>query len=201
MVSTVSNTTTRTEMQCERILNAAEACFIKFGFHAASMSNICEAAGMSPGLVYRYFDNKSTIIKSIINRQLERSLMDIAELLAGTDLVTIIMSFFSDKGSESRKPINPALYLELIAEATRNGDIRAAVESSDAVSRNGLRSWLQKLADDRGAEPSDEELNINTFTIQCFLDGLAIRAARDPDLDPAIIEAGIRRFLPPLLAS
>ena len=40
------------------ILDAAKKCFIEHGFHAASMANIAETAGMSPGLIYRYFENK-----------------------------------------------------------------------------------------------------------------------------------------------
>ena len=56
----------RAQTQCERILNAAKHCFIKYGFHAASMANIADAAKMSAGLIYRYFANKNSIILAII---------------------------------------------------------------------------------------------------------------------------------------
>ena len=35
--------------QRERILTAAQECFIGHGFHAASMASIAETAGMSAG--------------------------------------------------------------------------------------------------------------------------------------------------------
>ena len=61
----------RAARQRERILDAAEKCFIESGFHAASMAHIAQTAGMSAGLIYRYFDSKATIVKAIIERHLE----------------------------------------------------------------------------------------------------------------------------------
>ena len=60
----------RAEMQRNRILDAAQHCFIEHGFHAASMASIADTAGMSAGLIYRYFENKSAIILAIVDRQL-----------------------------------------------------------------------------------------------------------------------------------
>src|SRR5690606_14944113 len=76
----------RAEAQRSRILNAAQQCFIEHGFHAAGMALISAAAGMSPGLIYRYFENKNAIILAIIERQLDEARADIAALQSGTDL-------------------------------------------------------------------------------------------------------------------
>jgi len=54
----------RAAKQRERILDAAEACFIRHGFHAASMAHIAQTADMSAGLIYRYFDGKAAIVKA-----------------------------------------------------------------------------------------------------------------------------------------
>ena len=61
----------RAAKQRERILDAAEVCFIQHGFHAASMAGIAQTADMSAGLIYRYFDSKAAIVKAIIERHLE----------------------------------------------------------------------------------------------------------------------------------
>jgi AcrR family transcriptional regulator len=55
-------------------------CFIEHGFHAASMANIAEAAQMSAGLMYRYFDNKNAIVLAIVERQLEEKRAGIRQL-------------------------------------------------------------------------------------------------------------------------
>ena len=46
----------------QRILEAAMRCFCENGFHSASMQQICAAANMSPGGVYRYFASKDAIM-------------------------------------------------------------------------------------------------------------------------------------------
>ncbi|MGD8359415.1 MAG: helix-turn-helix domain-containing protein, partial [Lysobacterales bacterium] len=68
--TTRERTATRKQAQRERILSAAQACFVESGFHAASMANIAETAEMSPGLIYRYFESKNAIILAIIDKQL-----------------------------------------------------------------------------------------------------------------------------------
>src|SRR5271165_1232481 len=61
----------RAAKQRERILDAAECCFIQHGFHAASMAHIAQTAKMSAGLIYRYFASKAAIVMAIIERHLE----------------------------------------------------------------------------------------------------------------------------------
>src|SRR4051812_17630808 len=43
------------------ILAAAQRCFVRSGFHGASMQDICAEAGMSPGNLYRYFPSKEAL--------------------------------------------------------------------------------------------------------------------------------------------
>src|SRR5690242_15568423 len=50
------------------ILDAAERCFARAGFHQASMQDICSEAGMSPGNLYRYFPSKEALIAGICER-------------------------------------------------------------------------------------------------------------------------------------
>src|ERR1044072_6668446 len=50
------------------ILEAAQTCFARSGFHQTSMQEICTEAGMSPGNLYRYFRSKEEIIAGIAER-------------------------------------------------------------------------------------------------------------------------------------
>ena len=59
---------TRTEIPTDRrqqILQAAMICFAKRGFHQASMHDISEQAGISVGLIYRYFESKEAVISAM----------------------------------------------------------------------------------------------------------------------------------------
>lgn len=54
-----SHAAARAETQRLRILDAAQRCFIAHGFHAASVSGIAAEAGISQGLMYRYFESSA----------------------------------------------------------------------------------------------------------------------------------------------
>src|SRR6201988_371274 len=51
-----------------KILDAAFVCFAKRGFHQASMHDISAEAGISVGLIYRYFQNKEAVISAMADR-------------------------------------------------------------------------------------------------------------------------------------
>src|SRR5437899_5551697 len=51
-----------------QILDAALVCFAKRGFHQASMHYISAEAGISVGLIYRYFENKEAVISAMADR-------------------------------------------------------------------------------------------------------------------------------------
>ena len=70
----------------ERILDAARVCFSERGFHGASISAIAEVAGMSQGLIYRYFTNKAAIIRAITDEQREERREALAGMGVGADL-------------------------------------------------------------------------------------------------------------------
>ena len=52
----------------EHILDAAEHCFARAGFHRTTMHDICREAGVSPGALYVYFDSKEALIAGICER-------------------------------------------------------------------------------------------------------------------------------------
>ncbi len=54
------------------ILQAAMQCFVRDGFRGASISDICAAAGISPGHLYHYFPGKEAIIGAMAETRLGR---------------------------------------------------------------------------------------------------------------------------------
>ena len=45
----------------EHILDAAERCFAKAGFHRTTMQDICKTADVSAGALYVHFDSNMSI--------------------------------------------------------------------------------------------------------------------------------------------
>ena len=81
----------RQEAQRARILEAARKCFSEQGFHGAGMSAIAKEAGMSQGLIYRYFTNKAAIIQAITEEQRARRTEDLCAIGTFDDLVERLM--------------------------------------------------------------------------------------------------------------
>jgi AcrR family transcriptional regulator len=65
--------------QEKRVMQAAQRCFSKKGFHRTSMDDILEESGMSAGALYTYFDGKEQIIEGIATTAVEQ-LSKIAKL-------------------------------------------------------------------------------------------------------------------------
>jgi len=51
-----------------QILDAAIVCFAKQGFHLTSMHDISAQAGISVGLIYRYFENKEALVNALYQK-------------------------------------------------------------------------------------------------------------------------------------
>jgi AcrR family transcriptional regulator len=188
----------RAEAQRERILEAAQACFVEHGFHAANMSGIAESAGMSAGLIYRYFASKNEIILAIIERQLELTRAEIAKLHGSADLVLDIWkSMFQPVSNGNR--MQPGLYAEMSAEAARDAQIGAAVACSDRLLRDEVGEWLARDRGLGGIGLTPAHSRNVSLLLQCLVDGLRLRQLREPDLDPALVKRALRELLAPWL--
>lgn len=188
----------RARAQCDRILDAAQQCFIEHGFHAASMANIADAAHMSAGLIYRYFENKNAIILAIIQRQLQGARADIATLQSDTDIAALIVRLFTRWRDGDPKVMNPALFLEMSAQASRDPQIAQAVHDADRVSEADASQWLQRVARAQ-AWDTPEEIRVRALILRCFIEGLAVRTVREPDLDLAVLAESVQLLVQQLL--
>jgi AcrR family transcriptional regulator len=189
----------RANTQRNRILDAARCCFIRHGFHAASMAEISAAAGMSPGLIYRYFENKNAIVLAIIAGQLEEARADIATLRSGTDLVPRIAELFARWRGGDPRVMNPALFLEMCAQSSRDPQIARALDEAERIRGEDFRAWIRQSARDAGQEPGEDEVRRRALALQCFIEGLAVRAVREPALEPQVLADSLKLFIPRLL--
>ena len=71
----------------DHILDAAEQCFGRAGFHRTTMHDICSEAGVSPGALYVYFDSKEALIAGISERDRAEFAERFAKLAAAPDFL------------------------------------------------------------------------------------------------------------------
>jgi AcrR family transcriptional regulator len=66
----------------ERIIDAAEACFQRFGVTKTTIEDVATAAGVSRATIYRYFDGRDDIILGALLREASRFLDRLGDRLA-----------------------------------------------------------------------------------------------------------------------
>jgi AcrR family transcriptional regulator len=195
----VRNTGERAQAQRERILRAAKRCFVEHGFHAASIADIARTAEMSAGLIYRYFDSKDAIVRGIVDRQMEeaRGLLD--AIGSAEDLVAAILDHFERWSRPQDEEMNAALFLEMAAEATRDPRVAEVTRAADAVVRARLQEALVRSVRATGRELDVETAERRVLALQCVIEGLLVRAVRQPDLDRATLRACLEAALAGLI--
>ena len=171
----------KSEAQRNRILDAAQRCFAESGFHAATMATIAETAGISAGLAYRYFPGKDAIVLAIIERQLTTRRERIATLPGRANLVDRMIEAFRD----------------MSAEATRVPQVAAAIECSDRLTQSDFRAWLERPLHEGGMGLSPAEARTEALVLQVFFEGMIVRAAREPGLDPERLRGALERIVTP----
>src|SRR5207244_800443 len=102
-----------------QILEAALVCFAKRGFHQTSMHDISGEAGISVGLIYRYFENKEAVISAMADRHKQEisEMMDRAR--QAPTLLESLEILFTAHCCENEPRLVSAFVVDLYAEASR----------------------------------------------------------------------------------
>jgi AcrR family transcriptional regulator len=163
------------------ILDAAQRCFARAGFHGASMQEICAEAGMSPGNLYRYFPSKEALIAGIC----ERNRAEAADSLLAVDRAP---GFFDGLAALARhylveRPDEEAgLCAEIMAESRRNPEIARMQTELERDIKGRLIDMLRRAAG-RGEISSAVDLDGAATMLMVLADGMSWRRACDPSFD------------------
>jgi AcrR family transcriptional regulator len=191
----------RAARQRERILDAAEKCFIESGFHAASMAHIADTAGISAGLIYRYFDSKALIVKAIIERHLEtEGTRRFDQLNSAQDVCAAMLDVFECWRRGDDPKMNAGLVLDLAAECTRDPEIARVVRLKDRFVGHGLAQVVRRIALARGVHLNSAAARERAGLLQCMMEGLASRVVRDPKLRRSTLKPMLEKIIAVLLA-
>ena len=146
----------RTEAADERrqqILDAAMTCFAECGFHQTSMHDISAEAGISVGLIYRYFKSKEEVIFALAAEHKK----DIAELLerAGEapTLLEAMEILFTSHCCEQSPQIISAFVVDLFAEASRNPQVAKIVRNVVKAKTDGVTELIARSPEARRIAP------------------------------------------------
>ena len=188
--------TDRAEARRRQVLEAASTCFRQHGFHATSIARISQAAGMSPGHIYHYFQNKEAIVAGIV----EQNLSEFVELAQQLDKANETGSFVDalmaqiDAGvGKQTDGARASLNLEILAEAARNPEVASALQRSDDVQFARCRHLFRQAPSMERLPP--DELNARITVINSLFDGLMVRTQCQSTIDKARTSRIIQRVV------
>src|SRR6185312_6881561 len=101
-----------------QIVEAAKRRFREAGFHTTTMTDIAAQAGVSVGLLYRYFPSKDDIIRDIIEADLQVQLQTIEGALDAhpDDQAAALDALIADLTKLAADRDRTLLMLEIAAE-------------------------------------------------------------------------------------
>jgi len=127
-----------------QILDAALICFAKRGFHQASMHDISAEAGISVGLIYRYFENKEAVISAMADRHKK----EIGEMLErarqAPSLLESLEILFTAHCCDDAPQVVSAFVVDLYAEASRNPHVADLVRDVLETAMDGVTDLIAR---------------------------------------------------------
>ncbi len=163
----------------DEILEAAERCFVRAGFHQTSMQEICAEAGMSAGNLYRYFPSKEALISGIAERDRAELAQDFARADLSHGLFAVIEGMM--RHHFSVRPADEVLLCtEVMSEARRNPEIARISRAFDT----DVRKWLLDMfraAAEQGDIAKDADFESAVDMLMLIADGMWWRRALDPN--------------------
>ncbi|MDO5536840.1 MAG: TetR family transcriptional regulator [Desulfovibrionaceae bacterium] len=184
----------------DRIIRAAAACFAEKGYSGCSMQDIAERAELSKGALYCHYKSKAELFRAMIAIEHGLGAERARRAAEHPPYLDGIVGFLSECIRNSGFPMDHRLWIEVLAVAARDPEMKQAFVASEHASRAFFRGLLEKAA--RAGE-IDGSLDLDAVSVWLYGlgDGLIARIADDPDFDFqkqfAVFETLVRRALRP----
>src|SRR5437870_4284539 len=164
-----------------QILDAAVACFAKRGFHQASMHDISAEAGISVGLIYRYFQNKEAVIAAMADRHKKQIHEIVERARQAPSLRESLETLFTAHCGEAEPQVTAAFVVDLFAEASRNTRVADLVRDVCETSMNGVTDLIARSPEAKTSNLTPREMAELIFAVN---DGMLMRNVLKIGSDP-----------------
>jgi TetR/AcrR family transcriptional regulator, repressor for uid operon len=165
-----------------RIMDAAERCFVRNGFHKSTMQDVAAECGMSPGNLYRYFPSKDAIVAGLAERDRDQFNADFVKLVNAPDpAVTFVMLGRRHLVEEPRA--KTIMMQEIWAEACRNPRMAEICAAMDQNVVGCMTEFVTLIRVRDGAAGIGTPREVAVL-ILALADGLFRRRATDPTFEP-----------------
>ena len=163
----------RRDQQVKRILDAAKACFVQYGFQGASMQRICAECGMSPGALYRYFPSKEAIIEAIAEADRAQDAEIFARVLENPSVIDGVVEGAMAHIRHTYEMNAAPLFAEIVAESLRNPVVGVTCRENMEHVQEMFRFYLA-AAIERGEIAPVVDLDVLLPAMMAIAHGMAL---------------------------
>jgi TetR/AcrR family transcriptional regulator, repressor for uid operon len=166
-----------------RILDAAERCIVRNGFHKSTMQDVAAECGMSPGNLYRYFPSKDAIVAGLAERDRDQFNADFVNLINAPDPGSAFV-MLGQRHLVDEPRSKTIMMQEIWAEACRNprmAEICAVMDQNVSACMTQFITHWREVEQAEGIGTPQEV----TMLILALGDGLFRRRATDASFDPS----------------
>ncbi|MFY0687168.1 MAG: TetR/AcrR family transcriptional regulator [Cyclobacteriaceae bacterium] len=128
------------------IYNKAKDLFWKYGFKRVSIEEICREAGVSKMTFYKFFPNKTELVKTLIGDILDHSLDEFHELVAQDISFNEKLAEIFKMKLKGTTDISPELIQELYQQGDK--DLSLFFESRISNSQQAVVAFYQQAQED-----------------------------------------------------
>jgi AcrR family transcriptional regulator len=160
----------------QRILDAARRCFVRSGFHRATMQDVAAEAGMSAGNIYRYFTSKDAIVRGLCAMDRAELAQSFAKLASSPDPFSDFMAI--GRRHLVEEPRETAIFaVGLWAEASRHAELAGICQEFEDDIRRMMGDFLAQVI------PAESGVDRGALVdvLLTLADGLVARRAREAD--------------------
>ena len=179
-----------------RILDGAHRAFRARGYRGTTIPVIAREAGVSVGLIYRYFASKEELFLSVCQAQSDLQLNELAAHLSGIAdphaRLDAAVRFYVDSLIEDGWG---SIIIHAQAEADRNPRLRDMLIRISDQNRGFSAMFIRELVA-RGEAPADMDVDSASLAVALLLHGaVAHQAERGTSWDPEAVVRAITTVL------
>jgi AcrR family transcriptional regulator len=179
----------------ERLLDAAQALFMKKGFVGASVEDIALAAGYTRGAFYSNFSGKADLLVELLRRDHEAMQTDLRGIFESEasreQMEARVLTYYSRMPQDNKVFL---LWVEAKLLAARDARFRARFSAFMKEKRESLAAYIEEFSA-RAGTPVPLEPELLAVGLIGLCDGVQFLATADPQhVTPPVVEAVLARF-------
>lgn len=185
------------ERRRQQILDAAQRCFARKGFHGTSLQEIFRESGLSAGAVYGYFPSKDELIRAIAARS-EPHVAALLEEILDTDELPPLDEIVARFATGVIERMGPSGSVQIAPQGWALATYNPAVHEAIARLFGNTRIWWLRVAErlqGEGRLAPDADPHAVAALLTSIIPGFIVQRLLLGDADAETLREGMRILL------